>query len=404
MNVLQISANDNRIGGASGVALKIKERLDEQHIQNSFFCGLKNSETSNVFQIPKRKMDRIKSILLSDDMSFFKTDFILETKEFRDADIIHCHNLHGWYFNLTTLKKMSEKKPIIWTFHDMWPVTSHCAHALEGGIRNGFYECPNLNIYPPLLWHNEEKLIDIKRDVYKNSSFDIVTPSLWLKEKLRGTVVENKPIHLIYNGVDTNIYTPKDKIKSRTKLNLPLNKKIILFVSNNGIKTDFKGGQHFLKISEQFSGDESIIFLCLGGDKNRKIGNINYVKKTTDEEVLSSYFSASDILLYPSMADNFPLVILEAMSCGLPIVAFDTGGIKEAVIDKINGYIAKHNDTNDLILGINYVLGLNENHLAKISADSRERIIKHFNADKMISEYFELYESVLKNSNMPRCS
>lgn len=395
MNILQISANDNRIGGASGVALKIKEGLEKRNISNSIFCGVKSSNTSNVIKIPKKKIDRIKSLLFADDMSFFKTDFILETKEFKDADIVHCHNLHGWYFNLETLRKMSQLKPVIWTFHDLWPVTPHCAYTFNEKIEDGFYKCPSLKLYPPLLWHNEKKLTNIKRDIYNDSPFHIVVPSMWLKEKLNDTVLKNKPTHLIYNGIDTQAFIPKNKEECRIKLGLPLDKKIILFISNNGVKTDFKGGGFFLQVSKDFLTNDSTTFLCLGGNKNEKVGNINFIQKTTNEETLASYFSAADILLYPSLADNFPLIILEAMSCGLPIVTFGTGGIKEAVIDKINGYIAKYEDTEDLVVGIKYVLNLNKNDLQKMSRDSRERVINFFNMDKMITEYLELYESIL---------
>lgn len=396
MNILQISATDNKIGGASGVALKIKSGLEKRHIPNSLFCGLKNSNAANIFKIPKVKMDKVKSFLLANDMSFFKTDYILETKEFEEADIIHCHNLHGWYFNLETLEKMSKKKPVVWTFHDMWPVTPHCAHSFEENIENGFYKCPNLKIYPSLLWHNEKKLMDIKRKVYDNSTFHIVVPSLWLKDKLKGTVLENEPTSLIYNGIDPQAYTRKDKTKCRVKLGLPVDKKIILFISIDKIKTAFKGGEYFLKIAEEFSNDDSVAFVCLGGNTNEKVNNVTYVQKTADEDTLSSYFSAADILLYPSTADNFPLVILEAMSCGLPIVSFDTGGIKEAVIDKVNGYIAKYKDLNDLLSGVRYILNMNAENREKISSNSRDRVIKYFSLEKMISEYLTLYESLIK--------
>lgn len=395
MNILQISPNDNRIGGASGVALKIKEGLDKQNISNSFFCGIKNSNGLNIYEIPKKKIDRIKSFLLADDMSFFKTDFILETEQFKNADIIQCHNLHGWYFNLETLKKMAEKKPVVWTFHDQWPVTPHCAYS-EEKIEDGFYKCPSLNVYPTLLWHNEKKLINKKRKIYNESKFNIVTPSLWLKEKLNGTVLENKPITLIHNGIDTDIFSPKNKIESREKLGLPKNKKIVLFISNNGVKTDFKGGGHFLKISKEFLNDTSVLFLCLGGNKTESRDNINFIKKTADENTLALYFSAADILLYPSLADNFPLVILESMSCGLPIVTFGIGGIKEVVTHKVNGYIAKYNATEDLLVGVNYILGLNTKDLEKISVESRDKIIKHFGLNKMVNQYIELYKSLLK--------
>ena len=219
---------------------------------------------------------------------------------------------------------------------------------------------------------------------------------MWLKEKLKGTILENKPTTLIYNGIDTDIFSPKNKDESREKLGLPKDKKIVLFISNNGVKTDFKGGGHFLKISKELLNDKSALFLCLGGNENESIDNIDFVKKTADENTLALYFSAADILLYPSLADNFPLVILEAMSCGLPIVTFGTGGIKEVVTNKVNGYVAKYNVTEDLLVGVNYILNLNTKDLEKISTESRDKIINHFSLNKMVNEYIELYKSLLK--------
>ena len=394
MNILQISANDSSVGGASSIAIKIKKELDKREIENSYFCGLKTSNDQNIFSIPKKKIDMIKSILLADDMNYFKTDFLLNTEQYKKADIIHCHNLHGWYFNLNTLQKMCSEKKVIWTFHDMWPITPHCCHAFDGKVKNGFYECPSLKIYPSLLWHNEKKLINTKENIYSNSNFHIVSPSQWLVDKIKGSILNDKPLTLINNGIDTNFFSPGDMNQSRNKLQLPLDKKIILFVANGGLSNTLKGGKYLMEVKKSFENNKNIIFICIGGDKQEVKDNMMFFKTTSKPEFLREFLRASDLILFPSLADNFPLVLLEAAACGLPIVAFDVGGVNEIFENKLGGYIAKYGQTEDLINGINFLLGKNNDEIKDINNYLRKTTIEKFNDINMVSKYIELYNSL----------
>jgi len=116
------------------------------------FVSEKKSHKTDVFEIP-RQIHRYFQILLSNDIDYSKTDWILDTKEFKEADVVHLHNLHSWFFNLKTLEKISKLKPVIWTLHDMWAITPHCAHSYECELKDGFYQCPSLSSYPRIAWH-----------------------------------------------------------------------------------------------------------------------------------------------------------------------------------------------------------------------------------------------------------
>jgi glycosyltransferase involved in cell wall biosynthesis len=394
MNILQISANDTVVGGAGSIAIKIKSELDKKSIENSYFCGIKTSTNPRIIEIPKRKIDRIKSIIFADDMNYFKTDFILETEQYKKADIIHCHNLHGWYFNLNTLKKICSEKKVVWTFHDMWPVTAHCCHSFDCGLKDGFYGCPNLKIYPSLLWHNEKKLINTKKNIYNNSLFDIVSPSEWLAEKVKKSILKDKPLTLINNGIDTNFFSPEDIDITRKKLQLPLNKKIILFIANGGLSNTLKGGKFFIDISKKFKKNKDVVFVCIGGKKQGKSDNILFFKTTNKPEMIRDFLRASNLILFPSLAENFPLVILESISCGLPVVSFDVGGVKEIFENKKGGYIAKYCQIDDLINGINFILGKDKEEINNMSHYLRQIAIEKFNDIDMVSKYINLYNSL----------
>lgn len=397
MKILQIGTIDN-VGGAASVSWSIKKGLEKNGHKMPMFVLEKKSNDNDVFMIP-RKLHRYFHYILSNDIDLFNTNWILNTKEFKEADIIHIHNLHGWYFNLKTLKKMSKIKHVVWTLHDMWAITPHCAHSYDCELKDGFYQCPSMSSYPRIFWHNEKYLCWRKKNIYKNSNFHIVVPSLWLKDKVEQSVLKDKEINLIYNGIDENVFKILDQSSARKDLNLPLNKKIILFQSDGGKSNGFKGWEFTESVIEAFRND-NILFICLGGEESGidKIhNNLLYVTRTSNKNILAKYFSSADIFLYPSLADNCPLVILEAMACGTPIVTFETGGIPELVKHLENGYIAKYKDSEDLIKGVNYILNLDGNTLLNMRNKSRIKVIEKFSIDKMVDEYEELYKKIVGN-------
>ncbi|MCX6757181.1 MAG: glycosyltransferase, partial [Candidatus Nomurabacteria bacterium] len=287
MNILQIGTIDNS-GGAALISWKIKKALEKFGHKTSTFVASKYSNESNVFVI-KRTVHRYFCYLFSNDIDLFRTNWILKTKEFKEADIIHCHNLHGWFFNLKTLEKMSKLKPVIWTLHDMWAITPHCAHSFGGELKNGFYQCPKLNMYPRILWHNEKYLMWRKKNIYNNSDIEIVVPSLWLKHKVENSVLKDKNIHLIYNGIDVNVFKKTNKQITREELNIPQDKKIVLFVSDGGKSNSYKGWVYIEKILEKYERND-VHFICIGGISESYYGqnsNISYVNKINNPALLA---------------------------------------------------------------------------------------------------------------------
>jgi len=399
MNILQINTQDKK-GGTAKVAYSLEAELKKKGHTTSMFVGRKYSDDNNIKLLNNTRSVsgkiRIKlAYWLANDIDIFPSDHILQTPEFQNADIVHCHNLHSHYFNLSTLQKISQLKPVVWTFHDMWPLTAHCAHAFDGKLKeNGFFTCPDLGIYPPIAWHNEKYLEKKKAEIYNNSNFQIITPSKWLAEKVSQSALKNKPLSVIYNGINTNIFKPlRSNInKLKADLNLPLDKKIILSVVKKR-DDQWKGWRFITDMIEHFRGSKDIIFINIGriaGNGNNLIG----LPPISDEQKLAKYYSAADVLLYPSIADNCPLVVLEAMACGLPIVSFNTGGIPELIEHKINGYIVQYQSSDDLQVGVEYLLNLPLPKKEQMRQRSVNKIGADFTLQKMAEKYLGIYQSL----------
>ncbi|MCX6800316.1 MAG: glycosyltransferase [Candidatus Falkowbacteria bacterium] len=398
MNIFFINTTDIK-GGAATIAYGLKQGIKKNGFNSKMFVREKISKDSDVIVGRVNGWQIFLSRLFSTDMDFLNSNKFMRQYFFKEADIVHCHNLHGRFFNLSNLKRISSVKPMVWTLHDMWAITPHCAHSLDKDPVGGFYNCLSINTPPKILWHNEFYLKWKKKKTYKESNLEIVVPSKWLLEKVRKSVLGNKNISLIYNGVDEEIFKQKNKFELRNKLGLPRDKKIVLFVADGGSNNFWKGWKYAVQVIEHFKKDQSVLFLCIGGVSNNTFENVEYIDYVCDQHVLAGYYSASDIFLFTSVAENFPLVILEAMSCGVPVVSFDVGGVSEALIHKENGYIAKYQDVGDLIFGVESILKLSDRELIDISNRSVIRVKKNFSLDSMIDNYCILYKKLLNDKS-----
>jgi glycosyltransferase involved in cell wall biosynthesis len=394
MNILIIGTTDT-LGGAAKVSWDIKRALESEGHDVSMLVADKRSDDPKVKVIPRQAWRKYLGFLLATD-DLLKSDWILTTAEFKNADIVHCHNLHGRFFNLSTLQKMSKLKPVVWTLHDEWAITSHCAYTFEGTeIRNGLYVCPSIDIPPRLLWNNTAALSRKKNSMYAASTLHIVTPSLWLKERGENSSLKGQDIRHIPNGVDTKAFAQADRRKAREELGLPLHKRIVLFLANDAKNNTWKGWKYTEEVIKHFEGNDEVLFLSVGNHVvHADEKNVQHRGHVNDARTLVLYYSAADALLFTSIAENFPLVILEAMSAGLPIVSFDVGGVKEAVTHKQNGYVGRYKNTEDMIEGLNWALALNMDEKKALSEASAAKARACYDVSNMTARYINLYKEL----------
>ena len=396
MNILHINTIDNK-GGAAKIAWYLREELQKRGHTSPMYVGIKYSNDPDVHVIPWRFLQHKLMHLTGSDLHFTPSDLILKTEEYKNADVIHCHNLHSGFFDLSTMQKMAKEKPVIWTIQDLWPMTAGCTdtgRCLGERPRRFFL----------FLWDRRKAILKEKEKIYRHTDMHVVAGSKWTKRHMENSILKDNKQCLIHNAIDTRLFTPYDKKEERKRLGLPLDKKIILFVAVGGSQNGTKGWNFVKRTMDHYQNSADVTFLCIGGAPREKEKNVIYVDYIEDKTLLARYYSASDVFLYPTMADSFGLVVAEAMACGTPVVTFNADAIPELVEHKVNGYVAEYKNFADLLTGLQWVLELNREKTKKMRADCSEKITENFSLDTMVEKYLELYKNALEKKTLTRQS
>lgn len=316
---------------------------------------------------------------------------------FKQADILHFHNLHGGYFSPFVLPELTALKPTLWTLHDEQSFTGHCAYSFDcEQWQSGCRDCPDLSYYPTIEAKATDFVLKTKKHLYDNSLITYVCPSNWLKTRAQKSILQNKDIRVIYNGVDEKVFYNFEKEQARKELGLPVDKKILMFTADGSTDNPQKGGIFIKNTYERMKNRDDLLFLAIGGgsSKEHNLQNISYIY---DETMLAKYYAASDLFIFPTLADNLPYVVLESMSCGTPVISFDVGGVPEEIQHLETGYVAKYKDLNDFIKGINIFLE-NDELRKNASIKARETIEKAFTIDISLENYLKLYNEIWENA------
>ena len=320
---------------------------------------------------------------------------IPEIQAFNDADVINLHNIHGAYFSIFMLPLLTSLKPTIWTLHDEQAFTGHCSYSFEcGKWLDGCGNCPDLNYYPKIKKDTTKFLLDLKKKIYDASEFTVVCPSEWLAGRVRRSVLGDKDVRVIYNCVKTDVFKLADKNQARNELKLPPDKKILMFSASGGFKNPQKGGKYLLDVYNMLKKRDDLLFLNIGGNSNNKNPNwldIPYIK---DESLMAKYYSAADLFIYPSLVESFGLVVAEALSCGTPVVAFNTSALPEIIEHGRTGYLAHYKDVDDFINGINTFLNNDELRLSA-GKEGRSKVLSNFTVEKTVNGYLNLYKEAI---------
>ena len=252
-------------------------------------------------------------------------------------DVIHLHNLHGFYLNYKILFRFLKgyHKPVIWTLHDCWAFTGHCTHftlASCNQYRTECNKCPIYRQYPYGLIDRANMHFHLKQKLYSTTNIQFTAVSKWLSQiAMSSALLKNHKIDVIPNGINLEVFQPRERIVSYGPHHFE-NKKIILGVANEWSAR--KGLREFLRLSELLP--DNYVILLIGVDNKTASGlphNIYPIKKTTNQEELASFYSTADFFFNPSMEETFGLTIIEAMACGTPVIVYRSTACPELVDD-----------------------------------------------------------------------
>jgi len=328
----------------------------------------------------------------------------------RRPDIVHCHNLHGGYFDLRALPWLSTRRPVVLTLHDEWMLAGHCAYTLDClRWQTGCGQCPYPDVYPAVLRDGTARNWQRKRQIYARGRFYVATPSQWLMDRVTASMLAPAiaEARVIHNGVDLHCFTPAPAAESRQELSIPAETPVLLFAANGVRKNVWKDyrtlREAVAKVAESWRRE--IIFLALGDDAPpERIGRaeIRFVPFQRDPAKVARYYQAATLYLHAARADTFPTTVLEALASGVPVVATAVGGIPEQVAHGRTGCLVPPGDADDMARAITHLLA-DEAKRREFSRQAREDAVARFDARRMVDDYLAWYREILATTQAGAC-
>ena len=408
LTIVQISTMDQG-GGAEKVARSLHEIYRAMGHRSYLVVGNKRSNNPDILQLNSgfyKILAKLQSMpgKMGWRHLWYPRSHRIPNLISQPIDIIHIHNMHGGYFDLAALPKLSPHAPTILMLHDCWLLTGHCAHPFScERWRTGCGQCPDLSISPPILRDDTRYNWKRKRRILRKSRVWITAPSQWLLDKVKGSYLNGLPAKLVYNGVNQDIFKPGERSRARASLDLPVERMIILFSANGGLRNRWKDGGTLLQalrilIDEMPDAKRPLLLVLGDSGEQENLGDLaDYVlfrQYIPDEQTVAEYYRAADVLAYATKADNCPLTVLEAMSCGLPVVASSIGGLPELVRDGQTGFLVKPGDAHALCKALYQIL--TNSSLAQRLAHASEDARMKFNIQGQAENYLMWYQELLE--------
>lgn len=306
-------------------------------------------------------------------------------------DIIHLHNIHGYYLNFRILFEYLNKKQIhiIWTLHDCWPFTGGCTFLNHSQCKKWKIKCEKCPLRKFI--DNSIQIYSLKKRLFSNyPNLTLIPVSNWLEELVHESFMKDVPTHVIHNGTDLDIFKPIDKCAELINQYSLTSKRIIIGVAAPWSAR--KGLNDFLQISANMSDEYIIVLIGLNEKQIAKLPpNIIGIKRTENTYQLAKWYSLADVFVNPTYSDNFPTTNIEALACGTPVITYRTGGSPEAIDDK-TGIVVEHGDIKMLQEAIETICTSNIDY----SVNCRQRAEKYFNKDDRFREYIDLFNQLLR--------
>lgn len=417
MRVLIINTSE-RAGGAAVASRRLKEALNNNGVKAKMLVARKETDDITVVELPGKWRQRFhflwerwcvfwhlrfqRTHLFELDLANAGSD-ITSLPEFKEADVIQLEWINQGMLSLKSIRKILRSgKPVVWTMHDLWPATGICHVTL--GCRAYIGGCRTCKYLPR---HHEPedlstRVFSRKKALYHHSNIHFVACSKWLGAQARQSgLLAGLSVDSIPNPIDTRVYMKKDKRDARMRCSLPVDKRVILFVSQR-VTLERKGIAYFAEavgrlVAQRPSMRDDTVIAILGGHADEVADRLSLssfpLGYVSDERQIVEVYNSADVFVMPSLDENLPNTIMEAMACGVPCVGFKVGGIPEMIDHGQNGYIAKYRDADDLAAGIRWVLD-NADYGA-LSAAAVSKVRRAYSQQSVAMRYIEVYNQAL---------
>ena len=417
MKVVHLSSSDGG-GGAARAAYRLHQSLQASGVDSEMFVNSAVAGDWTVFgpQTRGRKFWNLlrgaAALLITRTLK--TNNLILHSPAFlrsgwptkvnkSDADVVHIHWTAGEMLSIADLRRI--KKPIVWTLHDMWAFSGAEHYSEDFRWRDG-YRRDNRPLY--------ESGFDLNRWTWRRKrrawrrKIQVVAPSSWLADCAKASkLMKGWPVEQIFLPLDVHVWEPVDQSVARELLGLPNGVPLLLFGAAGGGNDPRKGFDLLLDSIRHLEGVvpglHVVIFGQMEPSSPPNLGfPLHYAGHITDDVSLRLLYSACDVFALPSRQDNLPLTVVEALSCGTPVVAFDHSGPPSIVKHKKTGYLAEYLDSEDFAAGVAWVLGQMNPALLRIKA--RKYAEQAFDADSIAAKHLELYRKVLASADTEKIS
>ncbi len=420
MKVLIINTSEKR-GGAAIAAARLRDALISRGVETKMLVCKKESDNPTIVELRPAWKTQLNFLierfliwanngftrkhLFDIDTASHGTD-ITSLPEFKEADIIHFHWINQGMLSLKGIRKIIlSGKPIVWTLHDMWPFTGICHHARN--CRNFTTHCRECDLLTQPHAHDlSEKVMMKKEKLFKNSNIYFIGCSKWMANEARQSqVIRGLRITDIPNPLNTNIFKPTDKTAARKANGLPQDKKLVLF-SAFKTTTPAKGINYFIdtcRLYHQLHPEmqNKMAIVAVGKEADTIINEFPYhvydMGYIGDEKTMVSIYNACDVFFMPSLQENLPNTIAEAMACGVPCIASAIGGIPQMINHLENGYLAHPKDFDDMANGLDWYF--NQCNQTTVQEAARAFAVSHYDERNITAKYVEIYNTIITHNH-----
>lgn len=329
----------------------------------------------------------------------YSRKYILDFIRKHQIDVVHLHNAHGNFLGIRDVRDISEICPVVWTLHDFWALTGHCASPAECGEqwKIGCRSCPQLQNYPPIRRDISARLWDARSEAFHSDRIRYTVPSHWMEAQFRESHLKDQACTCIHNSLDTAKWTPFGKSKLRRHYGLPSDKHILAFVAADP-QQPLKGMSHLTEALAQLDDPEQYLLLIAGREcpeeaftsRGFSVRQFGYI---ADQRKMNEFYALADVLINPSLYETFGLVGLEAMTSGTPVIAFDICAMSEIIAPGTGWCVPA--GSSQLLTDTVKTACSDPVRLQQMSTAARERAVEYFSEEKMLNAFEQVYKDAV---------